>query len=88
MAIRLIERAFPPAKRRLHSEYAGAGRIIIDTQHSYYKRFVGKGQTKLEIWYEALLIGKETVGFNYDSADGALERLTASACEVEAGVKK
>ena len=42
----------------------------------------------MEIWYEALLIGKETVGFNYDSAADALERLTAFTCEVEASGKR
>ena len=87
MAIRLIERPFPPAKRSLHSEYDGEGRIIVNTQHSHYKRFVGKGQPKTQIWYEALLIGKETVGYNYDGTTDALERLVAFTCEVDAGVK-
>lgn len=87
MAIRLLERPFPPAKRSLHSEYDGEGRIIINTQHAHYKRFVGKGQTRTEIWYEAMLIGKETVGYNFDSATDALERLTAFTCEIESSIK-
>ena len=88
MAIRLVERAFPRSKRTLHSEYDAAGRIIINTLHPHYKRFVDRGQPKTQIWYEALLIGKETVGYNYDGTADALERLVAFTCEVDAGIKK
>ena len=87
MAIRLVERPFSRSKRNLHSEYADDGRVIINTVHPHYKRFVDRGLPKTQVWYEALLIGKETVGYNYDGSADALERLLAFTCEVDGKLK-
>ena len=87
LAIRLVERPFSAHKRSLHSEYDDAGRIFINTLNTHYRRFVERGNEKTQVWYEALLIGKETVGHNYDHTNAALERLVAFSCEVNPNTK-
>jgi hypothetical protein len=82
-ALNFSEEALDDVRR--HSRFDEKWGIIrINNVNPHYKRFAS-GKVEAQIWYSALMIGKETIS-QYDQSGGSddyLERLVSFVCEVQ-----